>query len=59
MEKHPTAKWLVEQVKPKLSIEQKKNVLLKIDRRRPSAHEMIDVMDSKPLQGCKVSFKGT
>ena len=29
-----------------------------IDRRRPSAHQMIDVMDSKPLQGCKLSFKG-
>jgi len=42
MEKHPTARWLVEQ----------------IDRRRPSAHQMIDVMDSKPLQGCKLSFKG-
>merc|ERR1719220_1874683 len=42
MEKHPTAKWLVEQ----------------IDRRRPSPHEMIDIMDSRPLQGCKVSFKG-
>merc|ERR1712130_598936 len=42
MEKHPTAKWLVQQ----------------IDRRRPCTHDMIDIMDSRPLQGCKASFRG-